>query len=153
MQQDIQADLVLAKIRAATPRQVFETLAAQISRTAGLPEKQLLEQFLEQEKNGSGVLGDGVCIPHLKLRNLSRSYAVLATLDKPVAFEGADPRPVDIVCTLLSPEQDGPIHLRSLSRIARALKNDKLTQKLRDAKDADTIRFLLIGPEGWLLAA
>jgi PTS system nitrogen regulatory IIA component len=54
---------------------------------------------------------------------------------------------------LLSPERDGPLHLRRLSSLSRLFKCDALVTKIKDAKDETTIRSLLIDPQGWMLAA
>jgi PTS system nitrogen regulatory IIA component len=79
---------------------------------------------------------------------------MLATLAREIDdFKSADDQPVNLVAFILSPETDGPLHLRRLSRTSRMLKNETLRKRLQEAKDELAIRSLLIDPEGWVLAA
>jgi PTS system nitrogen regulatory IIA component len=88
-----------------------------------------------------------------KAKALSHPVTLLATLNSEIDFGGTNDRPVHTICVLLSPERDGPLHLRRLSRLSRLFKCDALVTKIKDAKDETTIRSLLIDPQGWMLAA
>lgn len=153
MQYTIQLDAALPGLNALNRKQVFEALAEVLSPHISYPQKTLVELLLDKEKQSSSGTGEGVAIPHLKSPIIPRRLVALTTLHKPVEFGALDDKPADLVCILLSPESDGGLHLRGLSRISRLLKNKQLCQKLREAKDAETLRSLFLNPEGWLLAA
>jgi nitrogen PTS system EIIA component len=154
MQQNIQVDLVLPNINAANPKQLFRFLAAQIAEVAPCFRAEILDALAALEKKEGSAIGEGLSLSHARMKSLSTRFVALATLERPLHFNAPDSQPVDIVAILLSPESDGTaVHLHSLSRLTRMLKNPSLAAKLRDAKDADTIKFLLIDPDGWLLAA
>ena len=98
-------------------------------------------------------MSNGVAIPNLKLKSLRIPLTLLTILDKAVPFHPEGTQTADIICTVLSPEHYGPLHLRKLSRLSRMFKGKELCNRIRDAKDADTIRSLLHSPEGWMVAA
>lgn len=149
----IEFNQILPNIHCMNRKQALSEIATRISRAIDCDDSAFLERLLENEGRDSSACGDGVAIPHLKIKGLPGRFVALATLDRPVDFEADDGQGVDIICVLLSPERDGPIHLRGLSRITRMFKNETLRDNLRGTKDADAIRSLLINPEGWLLAA
>jgi PTS system nitrogen regulatory IIA component len=151
---NIRVDAVLPKIKAAGKKQVFETLAAtEMAGKSFCPPRLLYSHLTEQERIGASAIGDGIAIPHLQLPDIAARFIVLASLEEPVDFDAPDGKPVDLVCMLLSPKSDGPIHLRGLSRISRILKDDALCMKLRAAGNADEMHAVLMNPDGWLLAA
>jgi len=75
---------------------------------------------------------------------LDRMRAVFVRLDTPVDFGSVDDQPVDLVFTLLAPEDAGSEHLRALARISRLLRQPELRQQLRQARSADAIYALVV---------
>jgi len=45
---------------------------------------------------------------------------------------------------LLSPENDGPYHLRRLSRLSRFFRDETICQKLQGAESEDALRAILL---------
>ena len=150
---DLHVDMIVPKLKATNQKEIFTALSKQAEKHLNISAKALGQLLLKkEEKIGSGI-GDGVAIPHIQVRGPQKPFTTLITLDKPVEFQAKDNEPVDIICMILSPEADGPLHLRRLSRISRLLKNKTLDSKLREARDTHSIRTLLMDPEGWLMAA
>jgi hypothetical protein len=52
--------------------------------------------MLAREKLGSTALGDGIAIPHCRLRTASEACGVLMTLATPTDFDAPDDEPVDL---------------------------------------------------------
>ena len=110
------------------------------------PDAKVYEDYrvlLEREKLGTTGVGHGIAIPHGKMAKLDRLYGVFARLEKPIDLESLDGEPVDLVFLLLAPEGAGADHLKALSRVARALRDPAIAQKLRKTKDADALFALL----------
>jgi nitrogen PTS system EIIA component len=149
----LRVDAVLPKIKATGKKQVLEALAISVAEEANCSPRILYTHLHENEKNSSSGIGEGVAVIPLQMPGIPRRIVAVATLDTPVSFSAPDSQGVDIVCLLLSPQSDGPVHLRGLSRISRIFKNGMLCDKLRGTKDADTIKALVNNPEGWLIAA
>ncbi len=150
---DIAIDSVLPTLKAETRKQVLLELSKEAAKHSGANAQIIYKTLCTAEEKHSSGIGDFVAIPHAKLKNLPQAITILARLHTPVSFDSNDGQPVDIACLVLSPERDGPLHLRRLSRISRLLKNKELHNKIKETNDAQTIRMLVIAPDGWLMAA
>lgn len=153
IEKDIHVDLVLPKLKMSCRKHIYQTLAREMAGYLRCPAILLFDRLMDKEKVSASGIGDGIAMPHLRVRGLEKPFTALMTLNSPVEFDTPDNRPVDLVCCLVSPERDGPLHLRRLSRLSRLFRNQQLKQKIIDSADADTIRSLLTAPDGWMLAA
>ena len=124
---------------ARTPRQVMNLIADKAAQNFGLDPVGVLSALLEREQSGS----TGVATPHARVSGLEHSRLVVVRLEQPIAFGAIDGQPVDLFFALLSPEDSGVEHLRALARISRLVRQEDLRGQLRQAADADAIRFLL----------
>jgi len=150
---DIQLDLVVPDLAAVNKKKVFQILAKQAAPFCGLDERDLFERLMEQEKQSGSGIGDGVAIAHLTPENLERPFVAFVKLEKPVAFQALDDEPVDLVCLVLSPEKDGPLHLQRLSRITRLMRHKALRRNLRSAQSESAIRSVMTDSAEWVIAA
>jgi len=91
--------------------------------------------------------GGGVAIPHAKLPGLDRMCGVVVLLDPPAPFDAVDDAPVDVVFALLSPQDSGAEHLKTLARVSRYLRDEAQVTRLRGAKSAEALHALLAGGE------
>ncbi len=149
----IRIDDVLPDIKVGSKKQVFQMLSQHMADRLGICERDLLDRLLDFERRAPSGIGDGVAIPHLKLRGLERPYTAFARLGMKIDFQSVDGEFVDLVCVVLSPEKDGPYHLRRLSRISRLFRDREFCDCLRTTDDADAVRALLTEPENRMLAA
>ena len=76
---------------------------------------------------------------------LAEPAGFLARLDRPVAFEAVDGRPVDLLVLLLSPAGNGA-HLRALAAVSRRLRTPGVAEAMRAAASAAALRTALLGP-------
>ena len=150
---DIQFDLIVPGVKALTHKQALLNMAQQAADFLNISEKILYSRLMDKEEIASSTIGDGIAIPHLKMRRVRVPFTMMMTMGNDVHHETPDGKPVNIYSLLISPAEDGPLHLRRLSRISRLLRNESLCQRLRDTQDRDVIQSLLIDPEGWTLAA
>lgn len=140
------APAVLAALKVKNKKQALQELAARAAAVAGRSEREIFDTLLQRERLGSTGIGRGVAIPHGKLAKLDRLIGLFARLERPVDFDALDGEPVDLIFLLLAPEGAGADHLKALARIARLLRDDKVADKLRAARDADAIFALLTAP-------
>ena len=134
---------VLASLNASTKKDVLTHIA---SAAAGLVDQnaQIIFDILwEREKLGTTGVGHGIAIPHGKLPKLNQLFGIFARLEKPLDFEALDGEPVDLIFLLLAPEGAGADHLKALSRVARALRDPAIAQKLRKSHDASALFAML----------
>jgi PTS system nitrogen regulatory IIA component len=145
-------DLVLpeavdASLQAETKKEVLQTLAASGAEKIGMEQFAVFDVLWERERLGTTGVGQGIAIPHGRLPGLKRVFASFARLKQPVNFESIDDKPVDLVFLLLSPAEAGADHLQALAAASRLLRDAKLCEKLRNAKDANALYRLLTEAE------
>jgi len=151
--QDIDISTILPNLKVDDKDTLFGALAREAAKISGGNGQNLQRYLKKQEEQYNSALGEHIAIPNLQVKNLSMPVTILANLDKGILYDAPDGLPVDLVCLVLSPERQGPIHLRRLSRLSRLLKTPELHAKIRETRDAETIRMLLRNPDGWMLAA
>lgn len=146
-------DRAIPDLKAGSVRLALAALAEAASAETGVHARLIQDPLLAQEARQSSGIGDGVALPHLKMRGLIRPHALFARLQKPIDFQSVDGRPVDLLLLLLSPEADGPVHLRRLARLTRLMREESLRRHLRGTDDPDTLCALLSDPRARRLAA
>ena len=88
---------------------------------------------------GSTGLGQGVAIPHGRIKGLKEATAAIVSLANPVAFDAPDAQPVSFLVFLLVPEQATQQHLEILSELAELLSDKALRDTLKSASTAGEI--------------
>ena len=136
-------DMVLADANPSCKKELLQLLAEQASTKIGADKRKIFDVLLERERLGSTGVGNGIAIPHGKLPELNKMFAIFARLRKPVKYESEDDQPIDIVFLLLAPETDGADHLKALSRVARVLRDGDLVNEIRNSADQATMFSLL----------
>ena len=93
----------------------------------------------DREKLGSTGIGDGVAIPHGKLEGIPELILAFGRSHKGVEFESMDGNPAHLFFLLIAQEESVGIHLKTLARISKLLKDGSVRQKLLKAADRATI--------------
>lgn len=117
--------------------QLLELLAEKFAQCYGLDANDCLDRLEEREQLGSTGFGRGIAIPHGKTAGLDLPVALALKLAKPLDFGAVDAEPVDLVIALMSPRDGGSIHLQALASISRLMRDEKIVNSLRGAKDRD----------------
>lgn len=141
---DLYLDYVLPSLKAENAKQVLQVLARQTAQLDAASEDVIQRALSENEKHATSGIGGGVAIPQAYIENLEKPAGIFARLDRLVDFHALDDAPVDLVFCLLSPAEDGPLHLRRLATVSRLFRDKTLCQRLRGADSADAIRALLM---------
>ena len=89
-----------------------------------------------REKLGSTGLGQGIAIPHGRIKGLREARGAFARLKSPIAFDAPDGRPVSSVFVLLVPEHATEQHLQLLSELAQMFSDKRFREALAGAPDA-----------------
>jgi PTS system nitrogen regulatory IIA component len=125
--------------QAGTKEALFQVAADALGERLGLNGAQIRDALLMREQLGSTGLGQGVGIPHGRLKGLKQVAGMFFRLAKPVPFDAPDNRPVDLVFFLLVPEQSTEEHLQLLSELAQGFSDPDFREALRKADDATTV--------------
>ena len=85
---------------------------------------------------GSTGLGQGIAIPHGRIKGLKEARGAYLRLVAPVQFDAPDGKPVDQVFVLLVPEAATEHHLQLLSELAQMFSDRNFREQLGKAPDA-----------------
>jgi len=132
---------------ASSRKQALQALSEIAAHGTGLEARIIFDAVMHRERLGSTGVGQGVAIPHARLKGINQVSCFFARLKTPVDFESIDGRPADLVFMLIAPEDAGAEHLKALAKVSRLLRRDDVRQRLRAAPDADAIRALLVGEQ------
>ncbi|MCF4097237.1 PTS sugar transporter subunit IIA [Maritalea mediterranea] len=130
---------ILPCAKVTCKRQLLQLAAEQASDVVGIDAHQIFQTLKEREQLGSTGLGDGIAIPHGKLKGLDKVHCILVRLEHGIEFDAVDDKPVDLAFVLLAPQGSGADHLKALSRIARLTRTPGLMDRLRQMQNADEI--------------
>ena len=66
------------------------------------------EKLNERERLGSTGVGNGVAIPHAKIETLKSTKVIFLKLIKPIDFSSPDKKGVDIIFSIIAPQNSSP---------------------------------------------
>ena len=133
----LQPEGIIPDLAATTKEEALGEMAGRVSRQyPGLERAEILRILLEREKLGSTGIGDGVAIPHGKLKRLDQPVMVVARSLKGVDYNALDNKPVNLLFLIIAPEAAVGVHLKILARISRILKDATVRTSLLEAPDA-----------------
>jgi PTS system nitrogen regulatory IIA component len=127
-------DCTLCAVQGSSKKRILE-LISQIANQylMDIDQATILASLTNREKMGSTGIGNGIALPHGRLRDLEKVMAIVVTSEKPIEYEAIDNAPVDIFFAILVPEDKASEHLGTLSAIATKLTNKDTLNKLRNA--------------------
>lgn len=109
-----------------------------------LSSQDILESLLVREKLGSTGIGNGIALPHGRLKGITKSVAIFVVNQNPIKYDAIDNKPVDIFCAVLIPEQHSQEHLSTLSEIAKLLSDKSLVKKMRHSTSDQALHELIM---------
>jgi nitrogen PTS system EIIA component len=140
---------IISELQGKTKKEVLEELTdALLKHKPQLNRVRLVEVLLERERLGSTGIGDGIAIPHGKLKDLDQLALSFGRSTAGVDFESMDGKPAHLFFLLVAPENCAGIHLRALAKIARLLKNSAIRKRLGGVATPDEIYAVLQEDDG-----
>lgn len=131
---------VIADIQGTTKKDVLIELVRALKKANLIKnEKEVVNVILEREKLGSTGIGDGVAIPHGKLKDIGHIICVFGRSLQGVDFDSVDQKPAHIFFLLLAPENSASLHLKMLSRISKLLRDPSFRKRLMELGDSHDI--------------
>ena len=110
----------------------------------GIARSTVYDALFAREKLGSTGLGQGIAIPHGRIKGLKEAVGGFLRLAVPVQFDSPDGMPVSLIFVLLVPEAATEHHLQILSELAHAFSNCSFREKLAKAQDPAEILTLFM---------
>lgn len=99
----------------------------------------IYDKLITREKLGSTGIGEGIAIPHSRLRQCEDTLGALFLLDEAIDFDAIDRNPVDLIFVLLVPEEATEQHLQTLSMLAGQFNQAEFRRALRNSTDTQSL--------------
>jgi PTS system nitrogen regulatory IIA component len=135
-------DNVVAALDASSKKRVFEHAGILFENHQGIARSVVYDALFAREKLGSTGLGQGVAIPHGRIKGLKKPLGAFIRLETPVQFDAPDGAPVNLIFVLLVPEAANEQHLQLLSGLAQLFSDRALREQLAGAPDAAALHSL-----------
>lgn len=135
----LSASQVLLDLDASSKKRVFEQAGMLFENHLGLARTVVFDSLFAREKLGSTGLGQGIAIPHGRIKGLKQAAGAFLRLTNPVPFDSPDGRPVNLLFVLLVPEQATEQHLQILSELAQRFAERPFRDALLAAASPDEI--------------
>ena len=130
----------LVNVPGGSKKAVLEEIAKLIGREVSEFDWQTVyENLIAREKLGSTGFGNGIAIPHCRLKGCTSPVSAVLHLERPVDFDAIDGAPVDLLFVLLVPEAATDAHLELLRQIASMLDRADVRASLRSAKSSEEL--------------
>tara|TARA_X000001036_G_C20618494_1_gene782039 strand:+ start:589 stop:1044 length:456 start_codon:yes stop_codon:yes gene_type:complete len=122
---------------------LFKEISQIISKNSDLTQTSILDNLIQREKLGTTGIGDGIALPHSKIKGIKKILSLFIRLQNPIDFSANDSKKVDIIFVIIAPDESKTDHLLALSEISKFLRINGNTEKLRKYKTKERIFKLL----------
>ena len=134
---------VLLDLQVSSKKRLFEQVGLMFENHNGIARSLVFDSLFARERLGSTGLGQGVAIPHGRIKGLKEALGAFVRLAQPVPFDAPDAKPVRLLFVLLVPEQATEKHLQILSELAQMFSDRALRDAMTGAADAAALHQLI----------
>lgn len=135
-------DNILVDLDASSKKRVFEQAGLLFENRHGIARATVYDALFAREKLGSTGLGQGVAIPHGRIKGIKEALGAFLRLATPVPFDSPDGQPVSLLFVLMVPEAATERHLQLLSELAQMFSDRAFREALAAAPDAVALHAL-----------
>ncbi|MCB2263013.1 MAG: PTS sugar transporter subunit IIA [Candidatus Thiosymbion ectosymbiont of Robbea hypermnestra] len=143
----IVADRIGSHLELTSKKHLLEILGSLLaSADPRLSPGEVFDRLCERERLGSTGLGQGVALPHARMKGITEAVGAFVQLREGIAFDTIDNEPIDLAFALLVPESANETHLQLIAQLAGRFSDPRLLRELRNAASAERLLILL---EDW----
>jgi len=134
-------ELIVPDIKSLTRDAVLKEIVGFMkSRNRISRERNLYDKLVQRENLGSTAIGDGVAIPHCKLKGIKSPLLVLAISHPGVNFDSLDGKPSHLFFLVVSSPDDPSTSLQVLAAIAQLVrKSTALPRRVLEARSPKVV--------------
>jgi PTS system nitrogen regulatory IIA component len=133
---------ILLDAESTSKKRVFERVGLLFENSQKIGRSQVFDSLFAREKLGSTGLGQGVAIPHGRVKGLKDGVAAFVKTQNPIPFDAPDGQAVNLIFVLLVPERATDLHLQLLAELAQMFSNKTFREQLQNSNDPAEIHQL-----------
>jgi len=124
---------VIPDLQGTDKSSILKELSSVLVKPCQVPSvEELLQVLLDREKLGSTGIGEGIAIPHGRLKKLKKFFISFGRSLRGVDFDSIDRKPSHLFFLVIAPENSAVDNLKLLSRIVTLLKEPSLKKRLME---------------------
>ena len=135
---------VVLDLECSSKKRAFEQAGLIFENNCGIARSTVSDNLFARERLGSTGLGQGVAVPHGRIRGLKAPLAAFVRLSEPIPFESPDGEPVKLLIFLLIPDNVTQQHLEILSEIAEMFSDKNFRTAMNEDADAKSLHTRLV---------
>lgn len=136
---------VVCDLAVTSKKRLFEQAGLLFENNHGIERGKVFDSLFARERLGSTGLGEGVAIPHGRIKGLKEALAAIVQLQAPIPFDAPDGQPVRLLVFLLVPEHATEEHLELLGELAELLSDRPIRDSLMASDNPAQIHRILAG--------
>lgn len=134
---------VVIDMDVSSKKRVFEQAGLLFENNHNIARVQVFDSLFAREKLGSTGLGQGVAIPHGRVKGLKAAVGALVRMKAPIPFDAPDGQGVSLIFLLMVPDRATDAHLQILSELAEMFSDKPFRERLNTAANAAEIHALI----------
>ena len=135
----LKKEFIACRAEIKTKEELFEYIAGNAEKYAGIPEDSVLKSLTERETYGSTGIGKGVAVPHCRIKDSKNVVIQVISLKDPMPYGSSDGIDVSLVFSLIVPEGNNLLYLKLISRISMLCNDEKMRKSLVEAESPEKI--------------
>ncbi len=136
---------VVLDLDVSSKKRVFEHAGLLFENNQNVARSQVFDSLFAREKLGSTGLGQGIAIPHGRIKGLKDAVGAMIRMREPIPFDAPDGQPVNLIFVLLVPERATDLHLQILSELAQMFSDQLFREQLLKATSAEAMHESIAG--------
>ena len=133
---------ILLDLEVSCKDQLIEQISRHMQRVHGLPHHSVALSLFHRETIASTALGEGVAIPHARVKDLDRIRVAYARVRSPIPFDAPDGKAVVEALVLLVPKQATEEHLEILAEATQMFSDRRFREQLERCRQSLEIKRL-----------
>ena len=104
----IQMDSIFLDSNASSQSSMFKEISDRISEKVKVSSSLILRRINEREKLGSTAIGEGIAIPHAKIKGIKKTFCFLFKLHNSIPYDDNNSESVDLIFVIVAPLNFNP---------------------------------------------
>jgi len=143
----LQEEWVIPNLQGTDKRSILKDLSKVLVKPCQVASaEELLQVLLDREKLGSTGIGEGIAIPHGRIKKLKSFLISFGRSMKGMDFDSIDRKPSHLFFLVMAPENSAVDNLKLLGRIVTLLKDSSFKKSLMEAQSQKEL-FQIISEE------
>ena len=134
---------LLLDLDVSSKKRVFEQVGLLFENNHHIARSQVFDSLFAREKLGSTGLGQGIAIPHGRIKGLKEAVGALIRMKQAIPFDAPDGQNVNLIFVLLVPDRATDLHLQILSELAQMFSEKPFRERLLAAQGAAELHQLI----------